>query len=218
MSTEIVGAIANAVTAAAAVAAARFAWLGLQTWRHEMLGRRKAEMAEDVLATVYEARDVFHWVRNPGGFAGEAEARPRADGEDEDLARRLDACFVPIARLNDNRPLLSGLHAKRYRFRALFGQGSDQPLQVFREVEAEIVTAANALTRLALNEARRSGRAVSTRMIPDHVVEQEHARRMGAEARIWDSGEPDDAINRRLDEAVAEIERICRPAIEARAR
>ncbi|MDF2232410.1 hypothetical protein P2H44_07565 [Albimonas sp. CAU 1670] len=215
---DVFSILTDIATAGAAIIVAWIAYRGLGAWRDEMRGRRKAELAEEVLAAFYETRDVFHWVRNPGGFGGEADARPREEGEEEDLARQLDAYFVPLARLQDNRALLSGLHAKRYRFRALFGADADNPFQTFRDVEAEIVSAANVLARLAQNEARRARGAVPARALREEVVREEDHRRQVREARIWDAGEPDDDINRRLDAAVADMEEMCRPAIEARAK
>ena len=77
--TEAVNALTGLATAVAAGMAVYFAAKGLSTWRKEMLGRRDAELAEGVLADFYQARDVYKWVRSPGGFSQEAVDRPRED-------------------------------------------------------------------------------------------------------------------------------------------
>ena len=40
-------------------------WEGLRAWREETVGRRRAELAEEVLADFYRVRDVLHRVRRP---------------------------------------------------------------------------------------------------------------------------------------------------------
>jgi hypothetical protein len=202
--TETINALAGVATAVAAMLAAVFAYRGLCTWRDEMLGRRKAELAEEVLADFYQARDVFRLVRSPGGFSGEARDRPRENGEEEALSRDLDSYFVPIARLKYDRAFLSAFYAKRFRFRAVFDAAAEKPFLEMKEIDAQITSAANMLSRLAQVDATRG--AAFRREQHYHTNE----------AIIWDQGEPDDAINPKVDAAVKAIEIICRPAIEAR--
>lgn len=200
--TDTINAIAGMITALSAAGAAIFAYRGLKTWRAEMLGRRKAELAEDVLADFYQMRDVFVWVRSPGGFGEEAAGRPREDNEDRNLANQLDAYFVPLARLHKDGAFLSAFYAKRYRFRAVFGENAHEPFLEVREVQTKITVAARMLIRSA-KQSRGKG----------PIVEQAQK-----EIYIWDSGDKDDPLTQSIDAAVAKIEALCRPAIEARAK
>lgn len=202
---ETINALAGVATAVAAMLAALFAYRGLRIWRDEMPGRRKAELAEEVLADFYQVRDVFLWVRSPASYSSEADNRPRDDGEKEDLARELDSYFVPIARLNNDRTFLSAFRAKRYRFRAVFGDDADKPFQELRKIEVLVNTSANMLSRVARSDARR-GRSTTS-------LSEEQRRKH--EAHIWSTGENDDPISPRIDAAVKAIEDICRPAIKA---
>lgn len=211
-----VAALANVATTIVAACAALFAFLGLRVWRQEMKGRRNAELAEDVLTAFYEAQDIYRWVRNPGSFAIEADGRARQDDEDEELARELDALFVPIARINNERESLSKFYAKRHRFRAIFGPDADAPFHALRKAESEVVSAANMLTRMAITDHRRDHRTYSVREMQAEHMTQEDQRREKYQARIWGFGDEDDEIAQRIDLAVKEIENICRPAIEAR--
>ena len=128
-----VEAIAGVITAAAAVATAAIAFFGLSTWRAELVGRRKAEIAEEGLADFYRMADVFDWVRNPGGHEGAIERAGR-DDEDADLAARLDAYAVPVSRLQAHAEFIGAMHAKRYRFRAMFGPDALSPFEDLREL------------------------------------------------------------------------------------
>jgi hypothetical protein len=177
------------------------AWIAavvaLNRWRLEMTGKRRAELAEDVLADFYRVQEILRWVRSPAGYAGEAKDRPKGEGEDPDLASVLDAYYIPLARLNENREFLSQFHARKYRFKAVFGAAGAAPFQEIRAVEAEFVTAASTLAMLA---RRARGR--------DHWDKKR-------EDILWDTGEPNDAINRRVKAAIEAIETTCGPAIEA---
>jgi len=213
---ELIEPIAGMVTAVAAAIAAVIAWRGLRTWQDEMLGRRRAELAEEILADFYQVRDVFRWVRSPAGFAEEAAERPRDKDENEDVSRQLDRYFVPLARLHADRALLSALHAKQYRFRAVFGEKVQAPFQELRTIEAEIVASARMLTRLAKADARKAKGFGTVRELSAEKLQEDLKRREQHEERIWDTGEEGDEIVRRLDSLVSDIEAVCRPAIEAR--
>jgi hypothetical protein len=45
------------------VIAGLLAIYSLNLWRRQIVGKRKAEIAEQVLISFYSARDVFEWVR-----------------------------------------------------------------------------------------------------------------------------------------------------------
>jgi hypothetical protein len=108
--------IAGAVTAIAAGATAFFAWRGLKPWREEMLGRRRAELAERVLALAYEARDAIDAARSPLVFGSELQPD---DEEDPEIAKVSD--IAPARRLQRESELFAGLRARRYEFMAVFG-------------------------------------------------------------------------------------------------
>jgi hypothetical protein len=53
----------SAATGLAALLAAWAGLRGLDAWRRETVGRRKAEIAKEVLAQFYRARDALNWAR-----------------------------------------------------------------------------------------------------------------------------------------------------------
>lgn len=81
----------------------------------------KSEFAEQILSDFYKARDIVLSARSPMSWAGEGETRPRIEGETDDERRHRDAIYAPFERLSRERDFLTELHAKRYRFMALFG-------------------------------------------------------------------------------------------------
>jgi hypothetical protein len=98
-----------------------------------------------VLADFYKARDIFLSARTPFAFAGEGATRPRRDGESEDEARHRDAIYAPFERLSKERDFLSELHARRFRFMALFGNEAAVLFQVFVQNYNQIGVATRAL-------------------------------------------------------------------------
>lgn len=55
----------NVVQAGSVVVAAVVAARGINTWQREYIGKRRMELAEEVLAMFYEARDAIRDVRAP---------------------------------------------------------------------------------------------------------------------------------------------------------
>jgi hypothetical protein len=60
---ELIKAISSVVTAITAVVGVFIGVCGLNKWRAETIGKRQAELAEEVLADFYEARDIIDAAR-----------------------------------------------------------------------------------------------------------------------------------------------------------
>lgn len=63
--TEWTGLIRNVLVIIASIVAI----YGIRAWRREFIGKRKIELAEEVLALFYETRDIIRYIRDPGGFS-----------------------------------------------------------------------------------------------------------------------------------------------------
>lgn len=192
---DIVEAVAGAVTAIAAAAAAVFAWRGLKTWREEMLGRRQAELAEHVLALVYESRDAIAAARSR--FVAASEMEPR-DNENAEFAKLSET--APARRLWQERDLFASLRARRYEFMAVFGKDAFRPFDAFFDVRREVISACEELFDLRNDN--------------DPRLEQQRieARRTAFRA----TGRNPDPLAEKVETAVTELEKICRHALEAR--
>ena len=193
--------IAEALTAFAALATATIAFMGLHSWRREMLGRRKSELAEKVLSEFYEARDLIRWVRFPGAFKGEGSTREPTNDETDEETRTLNALYVPIERLNSKAKFFSSFEARRYRFAAVFGKDAAKHFDTIINCHNKIGRAAGALIRSRRDQMR--GRAPIS----------DKTRERFEEWIGWGLDEQDE-FQHELDAAVAAIEKIYRPAIE----
>lgn len=127
--------------------------------------KRRVELAEEVLADFYRFADIIRAVRSPGGFKDESAGRPHTESETPAEASKLDAYFVPIARVAQQSDLLSDLKGKRYRSRALLGQPIDEAFAALDAAVWEVQSKAMMLS----NMVKRGGAAFD--LHPD-VVEQ----------------------------------------------
>lgn len=193
MSPEWVSAWANLMTGMAALLAGWAGMRGLNAWRAETVGRRKAELAEEVLAGFYRTRDILTWARFPISDADQGEI-PQGDYELEK-----SEILAPVSRLTKESQVFSELRASRYRFMAYFGEEAARPFDEIRAIHNEIIDSARDLARTHDQEA--AGREEER----DHL-----------EAAIgWGESEGD-TLKKRLDLAVKAVEQTCRPLIEER--
>ena len=88
-----VGIVKDLLVAGAAVAAAIMAWKGLTTWRRELHGKAKHEVARQMLRATYKVRDAVHHVRHPIGTGEEQIAGLRDGGYPDDEIARIVALW-----------------------------------------------------------------------------------------------------------------------------
>jgi hypothetical protein len=95
---------------------------GLNAWRIETVGRRKTELAEEVLAAFHCAKDVLTWARFPASDDDDEKDDVRAGpgGNDDELDR--SEIFTPVDRLTKESQVFSDLQAARYRFMGYLGR------------------------------------------------------------------------------------------------
>jgi hypothetical protein len=195
---EFVRLIPSFVTAATAIYGVHIGIQGLNKWRAETIGKRKAELAEDVLADFYEARDIITAARSPGGFGHEGATRTPAEWESEDDTRTLNAYFRTIERLRNKEAFFAKLDARRYRFIAHFGLEAGRVYDDLNKIYRQIVIAVRML--ISTYQQRNLG------SLPD--------TRKAWEASIGWVPLDEDKVPAQLDALVFAIEKICRPAIQ----
>lgn len=191
------GDITDVVQAVAVVAVAIPAFLGLNTWRDQLIGRKKVELAEAALIVIYELQGVIEWARHPITYGGEGADRPGREEEPEDRQSLNDAFYTCISRMAKHEDTFAQLRTVRMRFRAYFGDQAQDAFATFTIIRNDIGNASGMLMNRARDER-----------YPTNLKEK-------YEDLIWDSStnEMPDAIRQRINDAVAEIEGICRPIL-----
>jgi hypothetical protein len=156
------------------------------------------ELAEDVLADIYEARAVFQWVRSPAAFGYESEERPGRDEDPEALRRHRDTFYVPLKRLNDHAEFFAKARARRYRVIAAFGAGAEKSYDLMHEISVNISVSASSLMRL--NPTDPNDAAVR--------------RQEKLEADVWDGYDDENRLGKKVSEMVAIAEERFRKEID----
>jgi hypothetical protein len=183
--------VAASGTAATGLATLIGGWVairGIDAWQAEVVGRRKAELAEEVLSQFYRARDALIWARLPDHPAFETEI---GNARSEERDRRHRSLVSPIERLTEESQLFSELQASRYRFMAYFGEEAARPFDAIRAIRNEVVSSAQALIH------HRGGGDADRDRWEDAIGQ----------------GGAEDELSRRLAETISSVERICRPLI-----
>ncbi len=194
---ELLKALPSVVTAGTAIVAVVIAKAGLEKWRRETIGKRKAELAEEVLADFYQARDIIKAARSPFGYSHEGLSRQKGENETEEDTRILNSYFAATERLASKADFFAETWARRYRFTAVFGPEAARAYDDLFEVRNEIIVSVRSLISAHGQHLSASDRAAKARW----------------ENTIWSEGE-DDPIPGRLDRIVETIEKTCRPAVQ----
>jgi hypothetical protein len=153
-------------------------------------------LAEEVLSGFYQVVDLIRLLRVPMRHQGESVNRVKPEDEDAATARRRDAYYVPLSRLDSYRQEISDLMARRYRMAAWFGIEADMP---FREL-AEVLYSIRSAAQWLMDHS-------------DQNVDQTHPDLWKQlERDIWYT-EKIDPISLKIDSATKQIEEICRPIL-----
>jgi hypothetical protein len=199
---------AQVAQSASVILAALFALYGFDAWRREHIGKRRLELAEEVLALFYQASDAIEQMRSPFGFGGEGSSRKQMPNEDPKHKQVLDSAYVLIERYNRYSELFSTLHAARYRFMAQVGVAKAVPFDAINTIVNELIASAHEMARLAT--------APDWSVRTPEAEEKRHARVVRVHDVYYGTGGDDDPIAQRVRAAVAEIERTCRGIIESK--
>jgi hypothetical protein len=109
--------------------------------------RRRTNLAEEVLADIYRARDFIRDARWPHRVVApgyeEGSSRAKSDNETEDLRQYRNLIFARVERVGRHSDFFNAFYAKRYQFAALFGKNSEKMFQDLENKRIEIAITAN---------------------------------------------------------------------------
>jgi hypothetical protein len=197
MSVENIKAALEVVNTLAIVIASIVAICGINAWRKEFQGKRKIELAEEVLALFYEAKDAISAIRSPFGYLGEGSTRKPQENEAPEQKDARDKAYVVYERFQKRQEVFNKLHSKRYQFMSRFGAEKSKPFEDLRMIIIKIQVSADSLSRI-WGSYRTS--------------EATEDIRKNRESVIWSGGE-NDPIEPLVKQVISDIEVICRPII-----
>jgi hypothetical protein len=175
----------------------------INSWRREHIGKRKIELAEDTLTLFYEAVDVIHYLRCPGGFTSETEDIKQMNGESEVAYQARKNASVLLKRYNEHQELFSRIHAMRYRFMVQIGKEEAKSFDELRKIIIELITSVRRLSRLWA--------APTSRTEEQWTKHQQDVEKY--ESIFWEGLTENDPINLRVKKVLLDIERICHKTI-----
>ncbi len=184
-----------------ATAEARLAERRVVLERELALAKRRAEVAENVLAMFYRTKRAFEAIRSPMIWANEMVAE---EGIAEDVVRN-DGYGV-MRRMRDYSGLFSDLEAMRFTCGALFGQEATAPYDEIVKAHNQVFHAAESLLRYRNSEDMPQLQGFLQKM-----------RRLAFAMTVLDDDgkELPDLLAAQVDAAITSIEGTCRPALES---
>jgi hypothetical protein len=183
--------------------------LGVDAWRREFIGKRKIELAEDVLTRFYEAGDAIARIRSPFSTSGEGSERKKSPNEGPAASELLDRAYVVFARYEKEQELFNRLHALRYQVMARISLSAAQPFDHLRGTLNEIFASAHSLGTYYWP---RQGRITMAEEEFQMHLDEMHRH----EGVFWAGFGTSDPTAERVEKAISDIESVCRPVLEER--
>jgi len=198
-SEEVMDVTTNILESISIIIAAWAVIIGVNAWRREYVGKRRLELAEEVLELFYEARDVISYIRNPFSVSGEGSTRNSAPNESPEGKQINDNAYVVFERYNKRQDLFNKLYAMRYRYMARFGKDAAKPFDDLRKIVNEIFLSARMLSYYWEQQGRRQWK--NDQEFQDHLKEMHQY-----EAIFWEKSSSEDPIIPRVDAVISDIE------------
>jgi hypothetical protein len=200
--------ISQIFQSASVIIASLFAIYGFDAWRREHIGKRQIELAEEVLALFYQARDAIEQIRSPFGFGGEGSSRKPQENEKPEHKQALDQAYVLIERYSHHSELFSKLHSLRYRFMAQVNVDAAAPFDALNRIVNELIISAHKMARLS---------TIPEWSLRTPEAEQKHRDEfLKVHDIYYGTGGEDDPITPKVQRVVDDIERTCRAIIESK--
>ena len=109
MNVNLISLTSDIVVGVSAIALAVAALYGLHTWRKELTGKARFEVARNAMLLGLKLKGDFEWARNPLTSSGEHAARSRQENESPKVSGVLDEWYARDRRLAPLREDLAKL-------------------------------------------------------------------------------------------------------------
>ena len=179
---------------------------GIGSWRREYIGKKRVELAEEVLCLFYEARDAVQHIRNPFSHGNEGSSRKADEKETPEQKEAYDRAYVLFERFNTHIELFNKMHSIRYRFMAQFGADAGKPFEDFRRTLNIMQASAQSLARAWAENYSHFRAEKQEAAHYDFITKQENI--------FWEGLPEEDTIKPKVEKCIDDIEKICRPIID----
>lgn len=137
--------VRDIVVGVSAIVVAVVAFFGLRTWRRELTGKAKFDVARNMMLLGFKLRADFQWVRHISTSSWEFAGRQQQENESEDASRVLNEWYAKRSRL---QPLIENLQKFQeagWEAEIVLGEDSSrhvlEAITVFRESYGDLSSA-----------------------------------------------------------------------------
>ena len=180
---------------------------GVGAWKREFIGKRKIELAEEVLATFFEVKDAIAYMRNPFSSGNEGKTRQRSDNERQEESELLDRGYIVYERYNDKKDTFTKFSTLKYRFMASFGSETES---IFSETSRVLNSIFVSAQMLATHYWQRQGRVQMSEDEFKRHLDEMHRH----EGVFWDRMKDEDEIRSKLQEIQERLDSTTKPCFE----
>jgi hypothetical protein len=185
------------------IVASILAIIAINAWKKEFIGKRKIELAEDVLAKFFQIKDSISFIRNPFSNSEEGKTRQKRDNEDERASELLDRAYVVFERYEKQKDVFNEFNIMKYKFMARFGKETDE---IFIRVNKVINKIFIAGRMLGNHYWQRQGMVtMSDQQFKKHLDEMNKH-----EGIFWEMDIENDEIRKELEEIQQKLEQATR--------
>jgi hypothetical protein len=178
----IIACIAATITSITAI-------YGIRAWRSEHIGKRKIDLSEQVLCSIYEIREIIKYMRYPIFY------KTNQEQSDFDVVNE---------KYNNQKEAFTNFYKMKYRYMANFDISENDPFKIVSEVSNEILNALKRLERENMKELNRQPiTSEKMTMLKEKMGQLEKV--------VWEDDENDE-INNKINKAVFICENICKSA------
>lgn len=180
---------------------------GVYAWKREHIGKRRIDLAEDVLSQFYETSEAIRAIRSPVLSGGEGQSRQKSEDEDKKTEEVLNRAHVPYERYQAREACFTKLFSMKYRYMAVFGKETGEAFDKMRSALNKIFTSARMLGSYYWARDKRT-------MRDEEIRDNFFKRQEKYENIFWDFGDDDDEIKEIIDKSISIIEKTTQEAMK----
>ncbi|MBU4184744.1 MAG: hypothetical protein KKI12_05245 [Proteobacteria bacterium] len=165
---------------------------GIGAWKREFIGKRRIELAEEVLASFFEIKDSIAFIRNPFATNEEGKSRKKGEYELSDETELLNRGYIVYERYEKKKDVLIKFNTLKYKVMAAFGPDTEK---IFIDCNKTLNSIFISARMLATYYWKRQGRVpMDGDQFQKHLDEmQKH------EGIFWDMMNETDEIRNKLE-------------------
>lgn len=175
-------------------------------WRWQIVGKRRFELAEQLLLQFNHAADVLQNARIPMSRANEGSTRGRDEHDPDEITRLKDSYWVPAERVNANIEVLAEARKNELIARYYFGPDAEKSFRAIKESADSVFEA----SRMLIMTVRHDGRPP----VDQAALDRQHRW----ERDIWGTFNNEDRIHVAISEARSKLEKVLTPELRNSAR